>query len=57
MPATSAVFPVEHLAAGYPCEVPHTRWIGESGPRKAVLLPICCIDSSAVSLFGAVFDR
>ena len=53
MPAmSSAVSLVEELGAGYLCEV--KRWVGESGLRKAVLLPFCCIDSSAGSLFGAV---
>lgn len=54
MPATSAVFPVEPLGAGYLCEVPHTRWRGESGLGKAMLLPFCCIDSSAAFLLVTV---
>lgn len=52
VPAISAVLPVEHL--GYLCEVPRTRWVGESSLSKAMLLPFSCIDSSPVSLFGTV---
>lgn len=45
---------MEHLGAGYLCEVPRTRWVGESSLSKAMLLPFSCIDSSPVSLFGTV---